>query len=390
MDTIKFVHCADVHLDAPIKDNGTGIYSNERRKDIRQSFLKILDTVRQEKAQLLLICGDFYEQRTASKSTMEWLYMHLSEIKIPVVIIPGNHDPYIANSWYKWWKWPDNVIILNPENPSMVLEELNLNIYGMGFSSYKEDAPDLSVVSPPIEDGFNIFMFHGTLDMNFTNQAYKPITSAELQDLAYDYYALGHFHKRCTEYPLKNAYNPGSPEPLGFDELGRHGAFIVTMKKEGSQVLSEVKMFETANREYHDVSLDITGCKSLDEVKIRILALLEPFDVERDIIRIKLKGRTNLSLEEEVLSSFFGQDRLYFKIINETRKAFDLEQILKDNSIVGAFAREMKSSLDHVQKQLEEKPENIELQFEEEKLSLALGYGLEALISGDIEWPSQF
>ncbi len=389
LETIKFVHCADVHLDAPIRDNGTGTYSDIRRKDIRDAFLSILDTVKQEKAQLLLISGDLYEQRTTSKSTMEWLYMLLSQLDVPVVIIPGNHDPYIANSWYKCWKWPSNVTILTSENPSLIIEELNLNIYGMGFSSYKEEAPDLSIVTPPIKVKFNVFMFHGTLDMNFTKQVYKPITSIELEQLKYDYYALGHFHKSCLEYPLENAYNPGSPEPLGFGEQGVHGAFVVTMRKEENQVITEVSKFKTANREYHDATLDVTGCKNLDEVKIRILGLLEGFNPERDIIRIKLKGRTNLSLEEEMMSSFLSDDWLYLRIVNETRKAFNLEQLLLENSLTGAFTREMKKRIDEVCEELEKDPENVGLQKEEAKLSLALSYGLEALITGKIEWPSE-
>ncbi|MGI6049556.1 MAG: metallophosphoesterase family protein [Acetivibrionales bacterium] len=390
MDTVKFVHCADIHLDAPIRDNGIGTYSDIRRKDIRNAFLRILDTVKQENAQLLLISGDFFEQKTTGKSTMEWLYMMLSQLQVPVVIIPGNHDPYILNSWYRCWEWPSNVTVLTPENPSLIIEELNLHIYGMGFSTYKEDAPDLSVVSPPVKDKFNIFMFHGTLDMNFTNQAYKPVTSADLERLGYDYYALGHFHRSCSEYPLKNAYNPGSPEPLGFDEQGVHGIFLVTMRKEYNRVVTEVSKIKTANRQYHDTVLDVTGCKTLDEVKIRILALLEGFDPERDIIRIKLKGRTGFSLEEEVLSTFISQDWLYLRIDNETRKAFDLEELLLDNSLAGAFAREMKKLIDQAREELEGDPENKDLQQKEEKLDLALSFGLEALSTGRIEWPGEF
>lgn len=68
MDTVKFVHCADIHLDAPIRDNGIGTYSDIRRKDIRNAFLRILDTVKQENAQLLLISGDFSSRKQQVKA----------------------------------------------------------------------------------------------------------------------------------------------------------------------------------------------------------------------------------------------------------------------------------------------------------------------------------
>ena len=120
------------------------------------------------------------------------------------------------------------------------------------------------------------------------------------------------------------------------------------------------------------------------------MALLEGFDPERDIIRIKLKGRTGFSLEEEVLSTFISQDWLYLRIDNETRKAFDLEELLLDNSLAGAFAREMKKLIDQAREELEGDPENKDLQQKEEKLDLALSFGLEALSTGRIEWPGEF
>lgn len=390
MKSLKFIHCADIHLDAPFKEYGTGTYADTRRKDIRNAFKNILDRVKKENAQMLLISGDLYEHKTVSKSTMEWLYMVLSGVEAPVVIIPGNHDPYIMNSWYKSWEWPANVSILSPDNPQLVIESLDVNIYGMGFSSFREEKPDLSIVTPPEKNMFNIFMFHGTLDMCFTNQAYKPISSLELETLGYDYYALGHFHGSQDNYPLKNAYNPGSPEPLGFDEPGVHGALVVTMKKEDDSVSIEAQKFDTANRVYHDKDIDITGFKTLEEVKIRILGFLEGYNSERDIVRINLKGRTELSLETDTLSSFFDEDWLYLKIINDTRKAFDLDELVMDPSLKGAFVRDMKGRIEKVAEDLEKDPDNIDLQKEKERINLALSYGLEALITGKIEWLSEF
>lgn len=386
MKTLKFIHCADLHLDAPFKEIGKDTYAETRRKDIREAFSYILKRVEEEKAQMLLISGDLYEHKTVGKSTMAWLFMVLSQVKVPVVIIPGNHDPYLKNSWYRNWDWPENVIILSPDYPEIILEDLFVKVYGMGFSSFKEDKPDLSVVSPPLKDYFNIMMIHGTLDMEFTNQAYKPVTTRELEGLGYDYYAMGHFHRLRDDYPLKNAFNPGSPEPLGFDEQGFHGAFIVNMTMEQDKKSIRVEKFETANRSYHDKSLDITGCKALEEVKMRILGLLEGLRPDRDLIRITLAGRTDLSLETDLLTEFFSEDWFYLQIYNNTQKDFDLEELEKDTSLKGAFVREVNARIESVTEALKKDPENQELKKEEEKLFLALNYGLEALHWGRIEW----
>ena len=49
----------------------------------------------------------------------------------------------------------------------------------------------------------------------------------------------------------------------------------------------------------------------------------------------------------------------------------------------------MKSRIQKVINELEDNPENQELKKEEEILTLALSYGLEALQSGKIEWLSE-
>lgn len=386
MRTVKFIHCADIHLDAPFREYGKGSYGDTRRRDIRDAFLNILKRVKTEKADFLLISGDLYEHGSVCKSTMEWLYMVLSEVGVPIVIIPGNHDPYILNSWYKNWEWPLNVSVLSPENPSLTLENFDVNIYGIGFSNFKEGKPDLSTVLPPKENFFNILMFHGTLDMDFADNYYKPVTSKELESLGYDYYALGHFHNIRDDYPLKNAYNPGSPEPLGFDETGVHGAFIVTANKAQNTTSLNVEKFDTAIRVYHDEDLNITGCKTLEEVKMRILGRLESLNRDRDITRINLKGRTELSLEADMLTSLFSEDWLYLKINDDTQKSFDIESLEKDLSLKGAFVREMNARIQTVTNALKENPDNPELKKEEEILNLALNYGLEALQNGRIEW----
>lgn len=386
MKPIKFIHCADIHLDAPFREYGSGSYGDTRRRDIRTAFLNILNRAKTEKADFLLISGDLYEHGSVGKSTMEWLHMVLSGAGIPIIIIPGNHDPYLLNSWYKNWEWPLNVTILSPDNPGFTLDGLDVNIYGIGFSNFKEGKPDLSAVSAPKENFFNILMFHGTLDMDFAGNDYKPVTSRELEALGYDYYALGHFHNIRDDYPLKNAYNPGSPEPLGFDETGVHGAFLVNVENVQGKTSIKVEKFDTAIRVYHDEELNITGCKTLEEVKMRILGHLEGLDPERDIVRISLKGRTELSLEEDMLNSLFAEDWLYLKIQNDTRKAFNIESLEKDPSLKGAFVREITALIQNVTNALNENPDDPELEKEEEILSLALSYGLEALQTGKIEW----
>ena len=386
MGSLKFIHCADVHLEAPFKEVGTGNYAANRRKDIRRAFLNILEAVKRENSDFLLISGDLFEHRYVNKSTMEWLSLVMSEVSVPIVIIAGNHDPYILNSWYKVWNWPSNVHILTNEKPYLRLDKEKVFIYGLGFSSFTEGKPDLTKVSKPVDGFLNILMLHCTLDLEIGNELYMPISSSELEKLNYNYYALGHFHNQRTDFTIRNAYNPGSPEPLGFDEPGKHGAFLVTAAFEGPDIKLEVKGFKTSVRCYHSLNIDVTGLKSMEEVKMKVLGALEGKDPQSDILSITLKGRSPLQINSKMLTELFSENWFYLKIINETENDYDLEALAKDSTLTGAFVRETLERINRIEQIFIHDKDNTDLKVEKEKLERALYFGLEVIKNGSIEW----
>ena len=290
-DRIRFLHCADIHLDRPFGGRGLKDYSEMRRTDVWKTFESIIRLAEDELVDFILVCGDLYEHDYASRATIQRVGSLFGRLTIPVVVLPGNHDPYVANSWYKTWNWPDNVVILDNEKPTVRLDALNTFIHGEGFSAFRQDTPDLSTVTRPFSDCFNIFMLHGTLDMNFSNRPFNPVSSGELADLGYDYYALGHFHNLKTDFKLKNAANPGSPEPLGFDETGDHGVLLVTLERDehGKKAL-DIREINLAQKRYVLLNLDMAAVSSQEEACARLGELLCSLDLGRDLPRVILRG----------------------------------------------------------------------------------------------------
>ena len=103
MNPVKFIHCADVHMDMPFSSIGAGDgKSSLRRQDLREVFSKITDAAKKEKADLLLISGDLYEHRYVKKSTINYINELFNGIPdVRVLILPGNHDPYTIDSYYR-------------------------------------------------------------------------------------------------------------------------------------------------------------------------------------------------------------------------------------------------------------------------------------------------
>jgi len=52
---VSFIHCADIHLDAPFSALGKDNLSTERRKDLKKVFGNIIDLVIEKDVDFLLI-----------------------------------------------------------------------------------------------------------------------------------------------------------------------------------------------------------------------------------------------------------------------------------------------------------------------------------------------
>ena len=95
---MKFIHCADVHLDTPLQ--GLADYTGAPIKDIRnatrRAFEKVVDSAIAESVDFMIIAGDLYD--TGLKSFESALFFNktmarLAESGIDVYLIHGVSPP---------------------------------------------------------------------------------------------------------------------------------------------------------------------------------------------------------------------------------------------------------------------------------------------------------
>ncbi|HEY8499421.1 MAG TPA: DNA repair exonuclease [Clostridia bacterium] len=374
--SVSFIHCADIHLDTSFKGTGGYSFSSERRRDLKKTFETIINTVLEKNTDFLLISGDLYEHDYISKSTVNWLNNQFSRLgDKPVVIVPGNHDPYVKDSWYRIYPWKENVRVLTTANPEYAYEARNIYFYGIGFDTFRQERlPD---VRPPSisAERINICLFHGTLDMDFTENPYNPASSEDLHKLGFDYYALGHFHGRSESLAEKGMIYPGSPEPLGFDEKGEHGVYLVNISKKNGKVENRYHFIPVQQRKYCEYNLEAGGIQSEEDLLKRAVSLLENSSAEKDIVRINLNGRipADISLDLTALKQVLS-DRCFSLCINDcTHPDYVLEELAKDGNITGVFINMMKEKIENASGN------------EKQMLEKALYIGLEALLTGKVD-----
>lgn len=225
---MKFVHIADVHFDCPfsslsVREN----LSDNRRLEQRKVFKKVIEYIKDNNINYLFIAGDLYETEYVKSSTINYindLFLEIPNTKI--FISPGNHDPYIKNSYYSKFEFPQNVYIFKNSNFECK-EYQDLNIYGMGFQDFYCKDVNFGSINLIKNDKPNVLLMHSSLSSNEENREYNPVSENKLNELGFDYIALGHIHK--PYYNLENFQKivyPGSLVSRGFDELGPHGMIV--------------------------------------------------------------------------------------------------------------------------------------------------------------------
>ena len=282
---MKFVHIADMHFDSPFVNLSNKENLGEiRRLDQRKAFKKVIEYIKENNIEFLFIAGDLYEQKYIRKSTIEYinnLFMQIPNTKI--YITPGNHDPFIKNSYYNDFSWSENVKIFNSKIEKIELE--NIDIYGYGFDDFYCKNSGIENIEIENKNKINILITHGSIDASSEVDAvYNPIKKYKIKEKGFDYVALGHIHKLSyNEEQNQNIVYPGSVISLGFDETGKHGMIVGNLEKEKINL----EFIPLDDKEFKLYDLDVTQINSKEELieKINELNFLKNELVEIILIR---------------------------------------------------------------------------------------------------------
>ena len=328
LDFMKFVQVSDVHFDMPFTTiSQRADMGIERRLDQRRAFKKMIEFVKNNNVDFLFITGDLYEQEYIKQSTIDYINNLFKEIiDTRVLIVPGNHDPLLVNSFYNNYNWSDNVKIFS-EN----IEKVNFGefcIYGFGFEKYELYDSEKILNNIQLDlNKFNILISHGDV---YNNSKYNYISDNNLKK--FDYVFLGHIHKRDEFYP-------GSLISLGFDEPGEHGflygeifdkknidkkIFPVDDKKfiirdfDISEINSKEDLIEKINENDSDnkfYEINLIGEKNVDtNISMKLL--------NKSII--KIKDNSSIKVKDSNDNSMNG---IYFKLL---KNKYELNEINED------------------------------------------------------------
>lgn len=332
---MKFIHIADMHFDAPfITLSDEREFCKLRRLEQREVFKKIIDYINENEIPYLFISGDLYENKYIRQSTIEYINSLFKKIpNTKVFISPGNHDPYLKNSFYNNYIWSENVTIFTPEINKISLEDVN--IYGYGFEDFYSTRVNINNIRLDEPEKLNILVIHGTLDgSDAVENNYNPISKKVLEDIGFDYVALGHIHKKnYIQTANQKIIYPGSTISLGFDELGEHGMILGDLNKNNLQ-LNFIKL-DTEIFEEKDI--DVSNINSEDD----LLQKLNEMELEDNhFYKINLIGTRRFEININEIKKLNTNQKI-LKIKNKTKIGINIEKIARETTLTGMFANEI-------------------------------------------------
>ncbi len=356
---MKFVHIADMHFDMPFRMLSDRADLGEiRRLDQKKAFKKMIDYIKQNEIPYLFIAGDLYEEQYIRESTIADINSLFCEIpNTKIYIAPGNHDPYIKNSYYATFPWNSNVTIFKGEVKK--IENEDAIIYGYGFEEFYVKNSKIEEIEIKNKEKINILLTHANIDgSDKTGRDYNNLSSKKLKEIGFDYIALGHIHKNNLEEHTNIVY-PGSVISQGFDELGLHGMVVGDITKQNLK-LDFIPLDE---KELKEVELDITELKTIEELLEKIEEIEQK---ENTLYKVTLVGQRNFEINLYRLIKQISRKEI-IKVKDKTKLGYEIEKIAQEvTTLRGIYVKEI---LDKIEKE----PENKEI------LEKALEIGLEVL-----------
>jgi len=335
---LRLLHFADLHLDRSFAGQRLlGAAGQRRREDLRAALSRIVDRARQEDSDLITCGGDLFEHDHITRETAAFVVETLGDAGRPVLIAPGNRDPAVPSSPYRYLRWPENVTIAAHEE-LRAYPFHDVTVWAAGFTR-----PDVAEAplrdATPVEGGHNLLLLHAS-DISQLPEGttpFAPITPTQVKENGFQHALLGHYHAAQTD---KWITYPGSPEPLGWDEAGRHCVALVTVGDDGSVV---VNLEDINQRRFIEETIDITGMTSPEHVRQALQALRESKGLQGAVIRAVLTGERSRSLEmdPQALTLECGDGFAHLEFRDQSRIAHDVDAMAQEFTSRGELVRKL-------------------------------------------------
>lgn len=267
MTSIRFIHSADLHLGSPFSGmKGLGAEQWKRlQNSTLEAFDRLISYALETRPDFLLIVGDVYDgedRNLRAQHRFQQGMEQLQEVGIPVFLSHGNHDHLGGNA--ASFKLPSNVHVFRDsvENVELPVGSAIVNIAGFSYGRRHVTEPMIDHYPQKQAGVIQIGMLHGSEESDTEHAVYAPFRKEQLLAKNYDYWALGHIHKRqqlSIEPPI---VYPGNLQGRHRKESGPKGFYEVSL----SDGHAELEFIPVEAVRFERIELDCSGIEHMNEL----------------------------------------------------------------------------------------------------------------------------
>ncbi|NJM54717.1 MAG: DNA repair exonuclease [Verrucomicrobiae bacterium] len=312
---MNFIHTADWQLG---KTYG-GIEDPQKRalaqQERIQAIRRIGGVARAQKSEFILVAGDLFDSPTASKATVSAACSEIGQLKLPVLVIPGNHDHGGPGGLWEQAFFQREQASLAP-NLRVLLERRPVELDGAWIFPCpllrRAESSDATawLRSPEVLASVSsgkprVVLAHGSTQQ-FTSQsddeeagagASNQIDLSRLPAGEFDYIALGDWHgaKQISD----KAWYSGTPETDRFPKGGDYSpgnVLVVTAERGQSPSVTPVS---TGRFGWQELTFDFAEDSSLVIFRER-LGERVGLRANEDFLRLELTGALGVQASAEL------------------------------------------------------------------------------------------
>lgn len=356
----SFLHAADIHLDSALHglERYEGAPVDEIRSATRRAFDNLIELAIDEGVAFVLLAGDLYDGDWKDYNTGLYFVERMRRLQaanIRVYIVAGNHDA--ASQITRHLRLPDNVTMFSTKAAQQViLDDLNVAIYGQSFAT-REVTEDLSQGYPQGDPQlFNIGLLHTCLDGKPGHEPYAPCTIDGLRSKGYQYWALGHVHKREEVSQDPWIVFPGNIQGRHIRETGPKGCTLVTVD---NGEVTGVEHRDLDVMRWSVCEIDVSTSETVDDIYEQVRGgLQQALDTAEGrpiAVRLVLQGscsvHTKLHADREhwvqeyrALASGLGGAGIWLeKVSIKTRPSVSVDEVLARDDALGGLLRAIRN-----------------------------------------------
>ena len=212
---VRLIHTSDTHL------------GDEWHARLSERALQtVVAGVKKLDGDALLLVGDVFDHARVTDRVLDFFLRQIARLAVPVVLLPGNHDLYDADSLYlrsPFQQAPPNLHILSQENGSTIsFPHLTMDVWGRAMSCHTPQFQPLAGMPANANGHWLVALAHGHYHFeNDTDLRSAPIYPREVAQAPCDYLALGHWerHVDVSQGDTRAVY---SGSPLGALQSNDH------------------------------------------------------------------------------------------------------------------------------------------------------------------------